>query len=226
MRQLDADLWVAESPLRFFGLEVGARMTTIRLPDGSLLLHSPIAFSPELANALEPIGPVAHLVGPNLLHHLFLDDWQDAFPNAATWLAPGLERKRADLKVTGVLSDEPEPAWKDVVDQVEVEGFPFANEIVFFHRPSATLIMTDLAFNICDSSPPATRFALRIIGREGALAPTLLERMLIRDRDAFRGSLRRILDWPFERAIVAHGEVCEGEARDQLMRGYDWLLRT
>ena len=50
--------------------------------------------------------------------------------------------------VTGVLADEPEPGWKGVLDQALLEGFPFANEVVSFHRPSATLIASDLAFNI------------------------------------------------------------------------------
>jgi hypothetical protein len=46
MRQLDSDLWVAESPMRFFGLELGARMTVIRLAGSRLLVHSPVAATP------------------------------------------------------------------------------------------------------------------------------------------------------------------------------------
>ena len=36
MRELALDLWVTEAPLRFFGLEVGTRMTAIRLPSGDM----------------------------------------------------------------------------------------------------------------------------------------------------------------------------------------------
>ena len=49
MQQLHSDLWVTESPLRFLGLEIGARMTVVRLPGPKLLLHSPIAASPDLS---------------------------------------------------------------------------------------------------------------------------------------------------------------------------------
>ena len=224
MQQLDSDLWVTESPLRFLGLEVGARMTVVRLPDGRLLLHSPIAASPDLVRAVQALGDVAYLVAPNRLHHLFVGEWQQACPEASAYVAPGLETKRADLAIAGVLSNEPEPGWAQVLDQVVVEGFPFANEVAFFHRPSATLIVADLAFNVGESSPALTRLFFRVGGSYGSLTPTLIERLGIRDRAAYRRCLERILEWPFERVVVSHGDVCEKGGRDELVRGYSWLL--
>ena len=44
---------------------------------------------------------------------------------------------------------------------------------------------------------------IRLTGRYGELAPTVVERLLTRDRAAFRASLERILAWPFARVIVA-----------------------
>ncbi|NNL65005.1 MAG: DUF4336 domain-containing protein [Myxococcales bacterium] len=224
MKPLASDLWITEAPLRFFGLEVGARMTVVRLPDGKLWLHSPIAATAALVREVKALGPVSWLVAPNRLHHLFVGEWQRTIPDAAIHVAPGLDAKRPDLPIAGVLGDAPEPAWKDVLDQVLLAGFPFANEVVFFHRPSATLIATDLAFNVGASSPALTRLAFRLAGTYGELSPTLVERLLVRDRAAFRGSLERILAWPFERVIVAHGDVCEQGGREQLVRGYAWLL--
>lgn len=224
MRQLASDLWIADSPLRFLGLEVGARMTVVRLPDARLLLHSPIAATPELVREVESLGSVSYLVAPNRLHHLFIGEWLAACPAASAFVAPGLHEKRPDLATAGVLGDEPEPGWADAIDQVLVSGFPMANEVVFFHRPSTTLIATDLAFNIGPSSPPVTRLAFRLLRTYGRLAPTLLERLLMRDPPAFRRSLERILEWPFERVLVAHGEVSEAGGREEIVRGYSWLL--
>ena len=226
MRPLAADLWVAESPLRFLGLEVGARMTVIRLAGGGLLVHSPIAASAGLVAEVCALGPVAHLVAPNRLHHLFVGEWKRAFPEASLWVAPGLERKRPDLAITGVLGDAPERGWGDTVDQVCVAGVPWMNEVVFFHRPSATLVASDLAFNVGPSSPPLTRTVFRASGIYGRLSPTAFERLLVRDRAAFRRSLERILAWPFERVVVAHGEVSERDGKAQLARGYAWALRA
>jgi len=224
MQQLHSDLWISDSPLRFLGLEIGARMTIVRLPDDSLLLHSPISTAPDLVREVAALGPVAYIVAPNRLHHLFAGEWQQACPDASLYVAPGLETKRADLTIAGVLRDEPEPGWKDSLDQVLLAGFPFANEVVFFHRPSTTLIATDLAFNHGSSSPPLTRLAFRLAGTYGRLSPTLLERIMVRDRAAFRESLERILEWPFERVVIAHGEVSETGGREELVRGYSWLL--
>jgi len=224
MQQLHSDLWITDSPLRFFGLEVGARMTVVRLPGPRLLLHSPIAASPELVREVTRLGPVAYLVAPNRFHHLFVGQWQQACPEASVFVAPGLEQKRSDLKISGVLTDTPEPGWADTLDQVLLGGFPLANEVVFFHRPSATLIATDLAFNIGSSSPWLTRLVFRVGGAYGRLAPTLLERLFVRDRTAFRHSLESILEWPFDRVVVAHGELSAEGGRAELTRGYQWIL--
>lgn len=224
MRELAPDLWIADAPLRFLGLELGARMTVVRLPGSELVLHSPIAFGPELFDRVRSLGTVKHLIAPNRLHHLFVGDWQRACPDASLHVAPGLETKRTDLAIAGVLGDEPEAGWRDVLDQRFVAGFPFANEVVFFHRPSSTLVLSDLAFNVGASCAAATRLAFRLGGSYGRVAPTLLERALIRDRAAFRRSLERILEWPFGRVVVAHGEVCEHGGREELERGYAWLL--
>jgi hypothetical protein len=224
MEQIHSDLWVTDSSLRFLGLAVGARMTVVRLPGPKLLLHSPIPATAELVSEITELGPVAYLVAPNRFHHLFVDQWQQACPEASVYVAPGLDTKRPDLKIEGVLTDGPESGWADTVDQILMGGFPLANEVVFFHRPSATLIATDLAFNIGSSSPPLTRLAFRLAGAYGRLSPTLLERLFVRDRSAFRHSLKRILEWPFERIVVAHGEVSERGCREEFIRGYRWAL--
>lgn len=224
LRALAEGLWVAEAPLRFLGLELGARMTVVRLPAGGLLVHSPIAASPSLLSQVRALGPVARLVAPNRFHHLFVGEWRRAFPDASLELAPGLAAKRPDLQPAHVLGDGPGADPSGGLDQVLLAGIPMTNEVVFFHRASATLIGTDLAFHIGPESPPLTRAAFRAMGAYGCLGPTPLERLLVRDPAAFRGSLERILALPFERVVVAHGAVCETGGRAALERGYDWIL--
>ncbi|MBY0401821.1 DUF4336 domain-containing protein, partial [Myxococcota bacterium] len=111
MRELAGGLWTAHAPLRFFGLELGARMSVVRLAGGDLLLHSPVAATPELVREVAALGRVAHLVAPNRLHHLFVGEWKRRFPDAAIHVAPGLERKRADLPIDSVLGDRSDPSW-------------------------------------------------------------------------------------------------------------------
>jgi hypothetical protein len=101
---------------------------------------------------------------------------------------------------------------------------PLSNEVVFFHAPSATLVASDLAFRIGPERPALTRLAFRLAGAYGRLAPTRLERLLVRDRAAFRRSLERILEWPISRVIVAHGEVLESDGHGALTRAFAWAL--
>lgn len=224
LRQLTRDLWVTERPLRFAGVEVGARMTVIRLGSGELFLHSPVALDPELRKQLDALGPARFAVAPNRFHHLFIGDYAVAYPEAELFAAPGVETKRRDLRFDAVLSDKAPAAWDGQIDQLVFRGFPLPNEVVFFHAASQTLIAADLAFNIQADSPRLTRLGFRALGGYGRLGPTWLERLLIRDRGAARASLARILEWDFERVIVAHGQVVEGGGREALRAGYAWLL--
>src|SRR5690606_17041663 len=98
LRALDQDLWIADQPLRFLGLELGARMTVVRFGGDRLVLHSPIARSPSLEAELAVLGRPAILIAPNRFHHLYVGDWQAVHPEASLLVAPGLVRKRPDLR--------------------------------------------------------------------------------------------------------------------------------
>ena len=214
-----------ERPQNFYGLPVGTRMTVIRLADGRLLLHSPVALEPELREQLDAIGRVCFAVAPNRVHHLYAGAVAHAYPGTRLWVAPGLERKRPDLVYEAVLGDEAPEEWKGQVDQVFFRGRPYENEVVFFHRPSRTLILCDLAFNFGPRAAAPTRLLMKLLRSYGRLGPSTLDPWLIRDRRAARASLERILAWDFDRIIVAHGDVLESGGHETLRHGYSWLLR-
>jgi uncharacterized protein DUF4336 len=224
LRALAPDLWVAERPQRFYGLEVGTRMTVIRLADGSVLLHSPVALDAALCAELDAIGPVRFVVAPNRVHHLYAGRVAETYSNARLWVAPGLERKRPDLAYVAVLGDDAPAEWSGQVDQVFFRGRPYENEVVFFHRASRTLLLCDLAFNFGPRAALPTRWLMRLIRSYGRFGPSTLDPWLIRDRAAARASLERILSWDFDRVVVAHGDVLEDGGREALRHGYRWLL--
>ncbi len=224
LRELAGGIWTEERPQRFYGLEVGTRMTVIRLGDGSLLLHSPVSLDAGLRRELDALGRVRYAVAPNRVHHLYAGKVADAYPEARLWIAPGLERKRPDLVFVAVLGDEAPIEWRGEVDQTFFRGRPYENEVVFCHRASRTLIMCDLAFNFGPRAAPPTRFLMRLIRSYGRFGPSKLDPLLIRDRAAARRSLERILGWDFDRVVVAHGEILEHGGREALREGYSWLL--
>ena len=224
LRQLAPDLWVADRPQTFYGLPVGTRMTIIRLAGGALLLHSPVALDPQLRAELDAIGHVRYVVAPNRVHHLYAGAVATPYPEARLWIGPGLERKRPDLTFVGVLGDEAPEEWRKAVEQVFFRGRPYENEVVFFHRPSRTLILCDLAFNLGPGTATVTRLLMKLVRSYGVFGPSKLDPLLIRDRAAARASLERILAWDFDRVIVAHGDVLEHGGREALRAGYAWLL--
>jgi hypothetical protein len=123
-----------------------------------------------------------------------------------------------------VLGDDPPVEWRDEVDQVFFRGRPYENEVVFLHRASRTLLLCDLAFNFGPRAAFRTRVLMKLLRSYGRFGPSRLDPLLIRDREAARASLERILAWDFDRVVVAHGEVLESGGREALRRGYSWLL--
>jgi Domain of unknown function (DUF4336) len=224
LSELSTNIWVTDRPQRFYGLEVGTRMTVIRLPDGSLLLHSPVELDVELRRELDAVGRVRYAVAPNRVHHLYAGAVAKAYPGTRLWIGPGLERKRPDLVFAGVLGDDPPVEWKDEVDQTFFRGRPYENEVVFLHRASRTLIMCDLAFNFGPRTATPTRLLMKMLRSYGRFGPSTLDSLLIRDRPAARRSLERILGWDFDRVVVAHGDVLESGGHEALRQGYSWLL--
>jgi hypothetical protein len=90
------------------------------------------------------------------------------------------------------------------------------SEVVFFHPASATLVLTDLATNLVGFRRLYDRIFWRLSGMSTGLGPPRNSRRLfLRDADRARERLRAILRWPFERIVVAHGEIVERDARAQ-----------
>jgi len=225
LRALTENLWVVERPLRFGGVEVGTRMSVVRLGDGSLVLHSPVALEEALRKALQALGCPRYAVAPNRFHHLFVGEYRQAFADVKLLAAPGLAEKRTDLRFDAVLPGGAPAEWAGELDCEHFQGLPIMGEVAFCHRASRTLLLCDLAFNIGRTAPLATRIAFRLVGGYGRFGPTLLEKLLVRDRAAARASLERILAWDFDRVVVTHGDVLEKGGREALRAGYAWLLK-
>jgi len=220
--ELAPNLWTLKQSLRLFGVDLGTRMTVARLDDGALWVHSPVSLE-VVRDALSGLGEVNHVIAPNRFHHLSIGDYE-SLPTAKLFIAPGLAKKRPELRVDAELDSSCPAAWDEAFEAELFGGAPMLSETVFFHRSSRTLIACDLVFNICAESAPSARFAFRCLGAYNRLGPTLVERLLIRDRKAARRSLEKILDWPFERVLMAHGEVAAGtEVRERIRDAYRWL---
>lgn len=219
------DIWVAEGPVvSFYGFPYPTRMVLIRLTGGGLFAWSPIALTPELKAAVNAIGPVAHVVSPNKIHHLYMGEWQDAYPSAKLYASRGLPQKRKDLRFEATLGDAPAAAWAADIDQVEMGGSSAMNEIVFFHRQSRTAIFADLIENFRPGWFKGWKGWLARL--DGIVMPNggaPREWRFTFKKKIARAALARILAWQPEQVVVAHGELTRSDGAAFIRKSFRWL---
>lgn len=140
LRKIDRNIWVGEQSPKYLGLNVGTRMTVIRLTTGELIVISPIQVDNTTTNQINEIGDVSYIIAPNLYHYLFASKFKAIYPKAKLWAAPGLEYKRSELPIDKIISDD-ETSILDEVEYLLFDGFrvlelngpALLNECVFFH---------------------------------------------------------------------------------------------
>ena len=227
MREFGRNMWIADGPdVAVAGFHYPTRMAIIRLADGGLFVCSPVRLTDDLRAAVDALGRVAHIVAPNSLHHLFLAEWQRAYSGARLYAAPGLRKKRRDLAFDAELVDAPPADWADEIDQVAMRGNLITTEIVFFHRASGTLLFTDLLQQIAAERLSGWRAVVAkldlMTGPEPSV-PRKLRLAFVGRREA-RAALERILGWPVEKVLMAHGTPVERDAPAFLRRSFGWLV--
>lgn len=211
------DLFTVDAPLTFMGLSLGTRMTVVKLPDGSVLLHSPIPFDRALADEIRALGPVSHVVCPNAFHHLHAGPWKQAFPEAGLFGPRALHDKRRDLRFDG-----PIPAVAGL-ESLAIEG-SLLEETVFLHAESGTLISSDLTENFVEPVDHLfTRLYLKANGTYGKPGWPRVLRVVYRDRRAARRSIDALLERPFDRVILAHGQILETGGRAAVRETFAFL---
>jgi hypothetical protein len=216
------DLHSVAAPQSMLGLQIGGRMTAIKLGTGDVLLHSPVAFTQALADAVAELGPVSWIVCPNVYHHLHAAPWAARF-SSATLVGPrALAKKRRDLELGAYLDDAP-GSWSDDLTPVHIDGC-MLDETVFVHAASRTVVASDLTENFVDGSPHAlTNLYLKAAGIHGKPGWSRFLRFLYRDTRAARRSINALLEHEFDRVIIAHGDVLERDAKDAVRETFRFL---
>lgn len=233
-------VWIVDGPVIEMSFPLGlrfpftTRMTVVRLANGALWIHSPIEAPPKLFASIDSLGEVQHLVSPNFLHYACISAWKARYPGAVTWASPGVRERAAryerPLSFDRDLVDEhgadvSPQEWSDEIDQLLFRGSNVMREIVFFHKASRTLVLTDLIENFeSDAMRPPYSWLVRLIGaaHPDGKAPVDL-RATFRDREAARKSLGRMLSWQPERVLLAHGKWYDRDGTAELRRAFRWL---
>ncbi len=223
---LDDGLWTGERPFRLGGLlELGNRMTILRLRDGSLLVHSPNVLDEPAKAFFAEHGEPRYVIAPNAFHHLWLEDWRKSFPRALFLASPALATKRRDFPWNGIVGDDGAEPWQGEVGAHVFQGANTLGEVVLFHRASRTLILTDLLMNFDASWAPGfwSSVPFRIYGAYGGPVVTRLTRFCMKDRAAARASVEHLMAWEPRRVIVSHGRVLEDVSGVDIRRWFSFL---
>ena len=215
-------IWTVHQPLKIVGTEIGTRMTIIDYTgQGDLMVHSPVRPNDELVAEVKKLGTVKHIVAPNRWHHMFVKKFRAHFPEARTYCAPGLEKKRADINFDEILENGKTYPWSDSVQHTFVEGSPILNEVIFCHKGSRSLIVTDIGLHICEDSPLWTRIAFKAMGAFKKFGWSAPEKWLfIKDKNTFQNSMNEVLKWDFDQIMLCHGHIVKSNGYEEFKRAF------
>ncbi|PWY90889.1 putative nuclear protein Qri2/Nse4 [Aspergillus heteromorphus CBS 117.55] len=232
---------------------------TFKMATGSVAVFSPVNLTPEVHETIASLGgTIKYIAALDMEHHLHLKAWKEAFPDAAIIAPEGLWEKRQSNPQTKDASPFEHVFRKDDKDATTtpasrsqsiseefdaefeteyVHSHP-SRELVFYHRPSRTLIEADLLFNL----PAREQYSKTKESATSGILTKMVSPLLSTgssttwqkrfvwyvlssgDRAAFAESVRRIDGWDFNRLIPCHGDVVESGAKGVYRSVMEWLL--
>ncbi len=226
------NIWIVDGEaISFYGLPYSTRMTVVRLSNGDLFLHSPIALDDDLKHKIDALGRVRHLVSPNWIHYAYLPEWAEIYTETISWASPGVRERARKFGVPVVfdrdLGDISEVEWSDELEQMIVRGNKYHEEVVFFHKPSQTLILTDLIENFEARKIPIwfrpLAWLTGILDPDGK-APIDMRLGFLKGKRELRQAVQRMIEWAPERVILSHGRWYAEQGVAELKRAFRWVL--
>jgi hypothetical protein len=232
LKPVTHDVWIVDGPLIRFGppllrMPFSTRTTIVRLA-GELFIHSPTPLTDGLRAQIVTLGVPHWIVGPNRIHYWWIPDWHKAFPDATVYLAPRVQEQagsRIDFDCLTLDHTQGFP-WDEAIATLPVAG-RYMTEVVFFHRPSRTLILTDFVENF--EADKLGSWWMRVLTRLGGVRdpdgsmPRDM-RATFKDRAALKSAVETMISWNPERVVLAHGRWYPRDGANELRRAFRWLL--
>ena len=228
------NVWIVDGPVIAFGmpwpkLPFPTRMTVIRLAGGDLFIHSPTPLVPQLKAEIEKAGRVRFIIGPNRIHYWWVPEWKAAFPDATVYLAPRtLDQAKGHIACESFPLDRDRGyPWDAEIATLPVEG-GYMTEIVFFHRPSRTLLLTDFIENFEPNKLGS--FLMRLLTKLGGVQdpdgqmPRNLRLTYAKQKPQLKAAVEQMIAWDPARVILAHGRWYRENGAGELARAFRWLL--
>jgi hypothetical protein len=232
LKPVAEDVWIVDGPIVRFGvpwpkMPFPTRMTVIRIGE-NLFIHSPTPLARGLKNEIGRIGRVRWIVGPNRIHYWWIPEWRASFAEAEIYLAPRIREQaggRIDFDAHDLTRESGYP-WDAEIATLPIEG-RFMTEVVFFHRASRTLVLTDLVENFEAGKLPnlPLRWLTRLAGAQDPDGQMPRDMRLTYSRAALEAAVAKMIAWAPARIILAHGRWYEKNGTAELRRAFRWLPR-
>src|SRR5262245_20508313 len=149
IEKISDNVWRVEGDLD--GIALKRVMVVVKLADGKLLLHKPIALGSDAMRELEAWGTPACIVVPNGLHRLDARIFKQRYPDARV-MGPSGHRKRIGqvikLDLTYEEFSDPSVRFEYLEGLAKVE----AAMLVRSHD-GETMVVTDGIFNLQEKLP-------------------------------------------------------------------------
>lgn len=227
LKSIAPNIWIADGGrIKFYRVPFPTRMTVVRLSTGDMWIHSPIEISNRLSEQVESLGPVRYLVAPNWIHYASIPAWQQRFPEADTFVSPGVVQRAANqgmqLRYDQELSNTPPAVWAEEFDQ-RLADSGIHRELIFFHRASRSLILTDLIENFESNKVP---WWMRPLIRLGGVCdpdgkmPRDMATSFMRHPQHIRSLVADMIAWAPERVVLAHGRWYKENGTAELRRAF------
>jgi hypothetical protein len=233
LKAIADDLWIVDGPVIRFGMPwpkmpFPTRMTIIRIGE-DLFVHSPTPLCARLRDEIDRIGRLRWIVGPNRFHYWWIPQWHEYFPDAEVYLAPRVveqARGRIDFGAH-VLAADSGYAWDTAIATLPVKGRALT-EVDFFHRPSRTLVLTDLIENF--EPQKLNSIIMRWLCRLGGVldpdGQMPRDMRLAFDKRRLKAAVETMISWEPDRLILAHGRWYDKDGTRELTRAFRWLLES
>lgn len=227
LKEVASNVWAADRPflprLLLSKVDVGGRMTIIRLKDRKLWVHAPLELDDSLKGVLKGLGEVGYIVTSNFEHMAFAEQWKKAYPSATSYGPPGFSEKVPQVSPVE-LHDSAPAEWQGDVDLAYLgyernpfTGKPFFHEVIFVHKPTGVLMTTDLWWNYPEDVKAGTR-AFKF-GMDRIYRP-FYNNLMIGDKGQFAQVMQRVFDrWEWDTIIPCHGNIVRGNGKAAL-RGH------
>lgn len=200
----------SKAPLPLMDLPVRASVIPLEnrhilISPGSQLSHEQLKILPKISD----------LVAPNLLHTVGIPKAQEIFNDAITWGPERAKELKPHIKWDQILTENNWP-YQNELPLFQISGMPQANECVFIHKKSKTLIVTDLCFNLQDAKGFFPWIFLSLFGTYRKFGVSRMFLSYVKDKEAFQDSLAPIFEQDFENIVLSHGYNIVGGAKDRL----------